>query len=162
VIRGIRELNNWRKKGRWSTMDAAQKEVRREEIRRELVPLRSRRDDNIIDRNRLNVQIDDLRIARNRLGDCISRMGDVARGVRDCHQVVPKHEFRGSRRVKIEDTLKQASDRVNSQRDRHMSNRDRLVKRLETLEEKREGLIGTIRTQNDQITALEAELRSLW
>jgi len=138
------------------------KAARRAQIQAELPPLRHSRDDNTITRNRLNVQIEDLRRARDQLRDCINRMRDVVRNVRNCHGVVPRRDFRGSRRTRIEGRLERASGRVDSQRDRHIRNRERVISRIESVRDARNRLNTTIGMQNSRINALETELRGLW
>jgi len=143
-------------------MTDAVKAARRVQIQRELPPLRNRRSDNVRDRNRLVEQIESLRDTNNKLQNCLSSMSDVRRKVRDCHQTVAPRDFRGVRRREIESKLNDASECVRAQRDRHVENRERILRQIKTLRERRDTLNGTINTQNNRITALEAELRGLW
>ena len=142
-------------------MDEAAKAARRMQIQSELTRTRSSRDENTVSRNRVNIDIEDLESASNQLSNCISKMRDIVRGVRDCHQEVPDSNFRGSRRTRIEDRLRQASDRLKSKRDAHMRNRELVIGRIRTLRDRRNELSRTVNIQNNRITSLEAELRRL-
>lgn len=143
-------------------MDDAAKAVRRAQIQRELPPLRMNRDNNVRNRNQSNEQIEELRSARDKLRNCLSTMSEIRRNVRNCHSIVGRQDFRGSRRRQLESRLSEASERIRTQRESHVRNRDRIVARIATIREQRDNLNATIRSQNDRISAFETELRGLW
>jgi len=143
-------------------LDEAAKAARRAAINAELIPLRSRRDGNVSTRNQLIAQLERLQPARNKLRNCIHDALTVARNMENCHQSIPQSHFRGRRRQHLANRLGDTGGNIRTQRDRHQRNLERLETQINNGQNRRDELTGTINTQNNRISALEAELRTLW
>ena len=142
-------------------MDEAAKAARRSRIMAELTPLRTRLSENINERNRLVAQLERLRPARSKLSNYIDNALIVARDIENCYQRIPDSRFKGERRLHLIERLDTVGSSFSTQCDRHHSNLGRLDRYIRAVHDRQETLTGTIRSQNNRIATLEAELRTL-
>jgi len=142
-------------------MDEVQKVARRSQINTELNPLRHRRDDNISVRNRLIEQLERLESARSELRNCIGYLPTIERNMKNCHQNTPDNQFKGKRRERLVECMMNTGGNIGMEMQRHQQNLERLETHINSLRNRRDEMIRTINGQNNRITTLEAELRTL-
>jgi len=142
-------------------VDDAVKAARRVQINAELIPLRSRRADNIIERNRFNHRIEDLGLVRNKLQARLSNDTSLARTYERHDSNISSRNYHGSRRDQYGKCIAEMAESVRNQQMNHQSNLERLRNHIERLRIQRDNLNTVINNQNNRITALESQLRNL-